>query len=930
MTPELYQRLKPLYDAAREAPKEARGRFIAESRQIDTEAGDALCALLAANDDEAGLLDVPILHFENNALRLRRSFLDGDVVLGRFRILRYLAAGGMGEVYEAEDLFLHDLHVALKTIRPNIAADPELRRRFKREVVLAREVSHPNLCPIYDIFQCDEPPPGFLFLTMKLLPGGTLTALLRSGEAISLEEKESIVKQIALGLAAIHAAGIVHLDIKPNNIMLDRSGGGPRLWITDFGLARAFESDSTISAKPTVAGTPGYVAPELYLGSPPSRASDLFAYGVVLHELFTGKKPTLAPGSSTYVASPLLMSSEVPAYCAELITECLNGDPARRCKAFENALEMMGGRRAGGEFWTRRRFIGAAAASIGAAATGTWWKWDAIEDRLYPLPQKRFVALLPWPKTPDSQPLPTLTGVLTAIKSELARAEAFDRNFFVISPEDLPQDLSAAVRLKEICDPLGANLVLAASGLTRANEFELFLRLLEPVSGRALRGKKLTCPLKAITTLPDRAVRAAAALLNLNQYLPGKESAAPPTQSAEAFAAFQTAEKLMNHPTGRSLDQAIAKYNEAIDLDPDYALAHAKLAVAYARLFVTRADPGALDLARGNSERALAVDPSLVEGYFARADVLQLTGDENGALHQIVKALQLDPSNPQALLQQAQIYSDQQRWPDAEAAYHKVLEKRPNWWVTYNELGVALDRQGKYEDSIRAYRAASLAAPGNAFVLCNLGIEYVAVGDFAEATKNLRKSVAIDPNYDVAAANTSFVLRCQGKYKEALPFALKATELNPGDDFNWLELGDCYFSLGHRKSEAAQAYMSAAKVAARHLETNPADGPAWMALALYQVKSGQVKSGDSRDPLLLIQKAELLGAADMDSQLYKARLYELLGKRDAALETLETCFRRGANDIQLAAFPEMQSLRKDSRYQTMRRRFQQQQPKTST
>ncbi len=244
--------------------------------------------------------------------------------------------------------------------------------------------------------------------------------------------------------------------------------------------------------------------------------------------------------------------------------------------------------------------------------------------------------------------------------------------------------------------------------------------------------------------------------------------------------------------------------------------------------------------------------------------------------------------------------------------------------MTYNELGVALDRQGKYEDAIRAYRAASLAAPGNAFALCNLGIEYVAVGDFAEATKNLRKSAGIDPNYDVAAANTSFALRCQGKYKEALPFALKATELNPGDDFNWLELGDCYFSLGHRKSEALQAYLSAAKAAARHLEADPADGPAWMALALYQAKSGQAKSGNSRDPLSLIQRAELLGAADMDSQLYKARVYELLGKRDAALATLESCFRKGANDIQLAGFPEMQSLRKDRRYPTMTRQFQKQ------
>ena len=911
MTPELYQRLKPLFEAARELSGEARRQYLADNCATDEERR-ALEALLSGNDQEADTLDDPIIDLKNHFARPPRSFSNGDVILGRFTIVRMIAAGGMGEVYEAEDRLLHGVHVALKTILPHIAGDPYLRKRFQSEVLLAREVSHTNLCPIYDIFHSEEPAPGHLFLTMKLLPGRTLAARFRAGDPISVEDKLAILTQTAHGLSAIHRSGIIHRDIKPSNIMHDGSGANLRLWITDFGLARTYETESTVSGRGSVAGTPGYIAPELFLGHSPSQASDLFAYGIVLHELFTDKKPLTSPDGSSYTISPSLSAPEVPAFCVELITGCIDSDPRRRCEAFEHALETIGGKRDSARFWTRRRFVATAAASIGVAAAGAVWKWPTIENELHPLPRKRFVALLNWPKTSESQPAPMLTGVLTAIRTELARAEAFDRDFLVISPDDARPDLSAATRLKEICDPLGANLVLAASGLPRRDDFELFLRVLDPVTGRRLREKKLSCALAAVATLPDQAVHAAAALLNLNQYLPSKEAGPPPTQSSEAFTALQSAEALMNHPTDMQLDEAILKYRQALDLDPSYALAFAQLAVAYARMYVTRRDSGALDLARANIDHALALDPSLVEGYLARSLVLEWTGDEPGALDQVAKAVQLDPSNPMSTLQQAQIYTRMGKWEEAESAYHKVLEMRPNWWVTYSELGYTFDRQGKYREALKAFRAASAAAPGNAFALFNLGTEYLAVADFAEALEGLKKSLALDPNYDLTSANISLALRCQGKYKSALSFALKAVELNPANDMNWAELGDCYSSLGDRKSDAKNAYLRAAKETERHLQTDPTDGPSWMTLALYKVKSGT-----PQDALSLIQKADSLGASDVDSQLCKARVFELFGKRDQALATLAICFSKGATDIQLIPFPDMESLRKDARYVRM-------------
>jgi serine/threonine-protein kinase len=239
------------------------------------------------------------------------------------------------------------------------------------------------------------------------------------------------------------------------------------------------------------------------------------------------------------------------------------------------------------------------------------------------------------------------------------------------------------------------------------------------------------------------------------------------------------------------------------------------------------------------------------------------------------------------------------------------LKERPNSWVIYNNFGFALHAEGKFRQAIQAFRAASIAAPGSAMAVGNLGGEYLQVGEFAEATESLKKSFALQPN-DLAAVNIAQALRYQGKSQEALPFALKAVELSPSDDTNWLELGDCYSSLHNHQSQAKGAYQRAAREVEQHLQTDATNGPNWMLLALYRVKSGNTQNAFS-----LIQRAESLQANDMDSQLYKARTLEVLGRRDEALAALASCFQKGASALQVAHFPDMQELRRDPRYRKM-------------
>jgi eukaryotic-like serine/threonine-protein kinase len=151
-------------------------------------------------------------------------FQPAQRIADRFVIVRFFARGGMGEVYEAKDQFLKGASVALKIIRPEIAADSASADRFEQEVILARKVVHPNLCPIYEIFHCEQPAPAFLMLTMRLLQGETLQARLEAKKSFTPAESSEICAQLLAGVAALHAAGVIHRDLKPNNVMLEPEG----------------------------------------------------------------------------------------------------------------------------------------------------------------------------------------------------------------------------------------------------------------------------------------------------------------------------------------------------------------------------------------------------------------------------------------------------------------------------------------------------------------------------------------------------------------------------------------------------------------------------------------------------------------------------------------------------------------------------------
>ena len=254
-------------------------------------------------------------------------FVPGTLLGDRYRIVSKLGAGGMGEVYRATDLRLGQ-QVALKFLPQEMAEDPKALARFHNEVRIARQVAHPNVCRVYDIGEVE----GIPYLSMEYVDGEDLNSLLRRIGRLPRDKALEIARKLCAGLAAAHNKGVLHRDLKPGNIMIDGRG---QVLITDFGLAGIMGQIDGAEARN---GTPGYMAPEQLSGKEVSAKSDVYALGVVLYEMFTGKRPFNASTRAELIklteegmpVAPRNIVKEIDPAVENVILQCLSPDPRNR------------------------------------------------------------------------------------------------------------------------------------------------------------------------------------------------------------------------------------------------------------------------------------------------------------------------------------------------------------------------------------------------------------------------------------------------------------------------------------------------------------------------------------------------------------------------------------------------------------------------
>jgi eukaryotic-like serine/threonine-protein kinase len=351
MTPELYQRLKPLYEAALDLPAGERAAFSAKACGNDIELRAALEEFLKNNDQQSPTLDKGLFDVRSLSFLENKELAEGEILLNQFRIVRLLGSGGMGDVYEAIDLELG--RIALKTIRPALAQDPAILARFKEEVLLARPVSGPNVCRIYQLY---VPPkasgcPCAAFLVMEYLEGETLADRIEKGGPAAPKEALTIATQLCAALQAIHDAGVIHRDLKPRNIMLVPRHGSEQVVVMDFGLARVASQDASaaetgITMPGHIMGTPDYMAPEQFEpGGKITPATDIYGLGIVLYELVTGLRPFSAHtplGAAVRRGrqpdSPSSIRKGIPSVWDDVVCKCIEYEPERR---YQSAAEVL-------------------------------------------------------------------------------------------------------------------------------------------------------------------------------------------------------------------------------------------------------------------------------------------------------------------------------------------------------------------------------------------------------------------------------------------------------------------------------------------------------------------------------------------------------------------------------------------------------------
>ena len=550
------------------------------------------------------------------------TFSPDELVADRYKIVRFIGRGGMGEVYEAHDLELLQ-RVALKTVLPEIALDRQAIERFKGEIRTAREVTHPNVCRIFDLGFHRRAPSGneIAFLTMELLSGETLAERLQLKGRMSPAEALPLATQIAAGLGAAHAAGIVHRDLKPGNIILVPSREGretPRAVVTDFGLARAAAATDRLTEQSTasgrIVGTPAYMAPEQMQGGKVTAASDIYSLGIMLYEMVTGALPFVGDTPfSTAVKrlkeappSPRSLVPDLDSKWVAVILRCLERDPADRfASAGDMVKALVGETVTPGRKARRLRVatVGALMLIVFSAAIYYLHVKQKVQEGGRPavagLPAaafkaRRSVAVLGFKNLSGR---PEASWLSTALSEMLTTELAAGEKIRTIPGENVAQmkinlsladaDSYSKETLARIRTNLGADLVVLGSYLALGKEsggqIRLDLRLQDARAGETIAATAETGTEAKLFDLVSQTGAHLRERLGVGEVSPGEAKVVKASLPSSPEAARLYSEGLAKL---RLFDALAARglLEKAVLADPQHALAHSALAAAWSAL----------------------------------------------------------------------------------------------------------------------------------------------------------------------------------------------------------------------------------------------------------------------------------------------------------------------------------------------------------
>ena len=816
--------------------------------------------------------------------------------LGNYLLQEQIGVGGMGIVFRAEDLKLRRT-VALKFLPPDLTSDPAHRERLLREARAASKLDHVNIGTIHSIEEAED---GQIFIVMACYEGETLRSRIRRGPMTGAEVQD-IAAQIAKGLREAHSNGVVHRDIKPSNLMLTRQGV---LKIIDFGLAKLLEQETqTRSGK--VTGTAAYMSPEQAQGKAADRRSDVWALGVVLYEMLTGRLPFHGDSTAALlyaiVYNPPEPASQLSGRWSAIVDRALIKDPTRRYQDAAELLDAIEGRTDSALAETETMLPAKANAPDLGKPFRRWWAATAAVGALAaagfgvyfirgsgPLAGTgpKHLAVLPFVNIGnDPANQVTSDGLLETLTGRLSDLDSSGKTLWVVPASE--------VRQRKVTEPgdavkqLGVNFVVTGSVQREVKGVRLTVNLVDPRRQRQIGSAVISESDGDYSALEDGAVAKLAQLLRVDAQTTGP--AQHPRASPAAYEEYIEAMGYLHRWDQKgNLEKAIPLFEKVTQDDPTFHLGLAGLAEAYRWLYALDPNRKWVDLALQAANRALEADPQLESVYVTLGRVHNSTGQYDVAREEFERALNLAPRDADAIQGMAQAYQKLGRNREAEEMFLQATALQPDSWEGYLRLANFYYNVRRYPEAEKQYRRVLELVPDNAAANTNLGTVLTNESRFGEARKALEKAVELNPTYS-AYNNLGEVDYLEGHYAGAAANYEKALRLNNDDYRVWGNLGAAYAAAPALVNRSAAAFEKAAHLAEQQARGAP-DGIVQSDLGTYYARlkmSGQAH--------VRLESALVLAPEDPRVALNVAEGYAILGDPAAAKLHLRKALALGAS-----------------------------------
>ena len=710
----------------------------------------------------------------------------GSIFAGRYQVIEELGKGGMGRVYRVLDKKLNE-EVALKLIRPEIAADSETIQRFSTELKLARKISHRNVGRMYELME-----EGTLhFITMEYVPGEDLKSFIRRSRQLAVGTAAAIGRQVCEGLSEAHRLGVIHRDLKPSNIMIDKAGN---VRIMDFGIARSLEAKG-ITGAGVMIGTPEYMSPEQVDGKQADQRSDIYSLGIILFEMLTGHLPfegetplsVAVKQKSEAPPDPRKLSAQIPDALSRLILKCLEKSKERRFQSADEVLAELG--RIEKDLPTTsqplpiRKPLTSKQITVQLSLKKVIWPvvaalalivigiaiWKILPHQAG---AKRAIAVIGFTNQTGD---PNLDYLQDAIPNLLITSLEQSGHFRVTSWERLKdllrqtgKDVSATSDEEagfEICRKEGIDALVLGSYIKAGETFATNVKILNATTKELLKtasakGEGVSSVLKTQIDEISRDISKGIGPIAAKIEISSPKIADLTTNSIDAYNYFLRGrddyEKFYYADARKFLEKAIS-------IDPTFAVAYLYLGKVAAGIYDSKSQHDAYEMAKKYAAKATEKERLYIEAAYSGS----VEGDAEKRFRILKELEKAYPQEKEVHYELGQYFVDKLKNSEAIVEYERALALDPDFGLALNQAGYAYARTGNYEKAVQCFERYAAINPGQANPVDSLAELYFRMGEFDKAKAKYQEALEIRPDFYVSCNGLAFIAAVQENYPEA-------------------------------------------------------------------------------------------------------------------------------------------------------------------